>query len=266
MEIAHKLFSTRAGTFILAGFAALLATLVVLVYLHKYRSSVKLGGEPATVLVAKQLIQKGTPGAAIASAHLFQATSIRQSQLPEGAISDPSSFAGRVAARDIYPAERLTASDFVVATNSLVSQLTSNQRAMTLPIDSAHGLIGSVHSGDHVDVYAGFNVTPVDSQGRPLASGGQARPVLRLIVQNVPVLGVSASKSGIGAGNESDVTLKVSPAQAGKLAFASDNGKVWLVLRPPNGARAAGLNLVTAETMLLGIPPVQVLTSFGGRG
>ena len=148
MELAHKLFSTRGGTFILAGFTALLATLVVLVYLHKYRSSVKLSGEPATVLVAKQLIQKGTPGAAIASEHLFQATTIRQSQLPEGAISDPSSFAGRVATRDIYPSEKLTASDFAVAKNSLVSQLASNQRAMTLPIDAAHGLIGSVHSGD----------------------------------------------------------------------------------------------------------------------
>jgi Flp pilus assembly protein CpaB len=267
MELTHKLFSTRGGTFVLAGFAALLATLSVLVYLHKYRSSVKVGGQPATVLVAKRLIQKGTPGAAIASQHLFQATTIRQSQLPEGAISDPGSFVGRIAVRDIYSDEKLTASDFVVATNSIASQLASNQRAMTLPIDSAHGLVGSVHSGDHVDVYAGFTIVPVDSQGRPLSTSGQARPVLRLVVQNVPVLSNSGgSKSGIGGNNESDVTLRVTPAQAGKLAFASDNGKIWLVLRPPNGARTPGLNIVTAETMLLGIPPVQVLRSFGGRG
>src|SRR5919204_4479299 len=147
MELAHKLFSTRGGTFILAGLAALLASLAVLVYLHKYRSSVKLGGEPATVLVAKRMIQKGTPGAAIASAHMFQATTVRLSQLPEGAISDPASFVGRVAARNIYPDEKLTASDFVVATNSLASQLGLKQRAMTLPIDSAHGLVGQVHTG-----------------------------------------------------------------------------------------------------------------------
>src|ERR1051325_11272010 len=224
MEVAHKLFSTRGGTFILAGFAALLATVVVLTYLHKYRSSVKLGGEPATVLVAKQVIQKGTTGAAIASEHMFQAQTIRQSQLPEGAISDPSSFVGRIAVRDIQPSEQLKASDFVAPPNSLVSQLASDQRAMTLPVDTAHGLIGQVHTGDRVDVYAGFNVIPVDSQGRPLQQAGQARPVLRLVVQNVPVLALSgASKAGVGgANNESDVTLKLSPAQAGELAFASD--------------------------------------------
>jgi Flp pilus assembly protein CpaB len=267
MELAHKLFSTRGGTFILAGFAALLAALVVLVYLHKYRSSVKLGGEPATVLVAKQPIQKGTTGAAIASEHMFQAQTFRQSQLPEGAISDPSSFAGRVAARDIQPSEKLKASDFVLATNSLVSQLTSNQRAMTLPIDAAHGLIGQVHTGDHVDVYAGFNVVPVDRLGRPLQTGGQPRAVLRLVVQNVPVVAISSTgKPGVGgSNNESDVTLKVTPAQAGELAFASDNGKVWLVLRPPNGRPVPGLNLVTMETVLLGIPPVTALRSFGGQ-
>ena len=62
MEFAHKLFSTRGGTLVLAGLAAVLAAVSVLVYVRHYRSSVKAGGQPATVLVASKLIPKGTAG------------------------------------------------------------------------------------------------------------------------------------------------------------------------------------------------------------
>ena len=152
MEIAHKLFSTRGGTLIMAGLAAILATVAVLVYLHNYRSSVKAGGQPATVLVAKTLIKQGTPGSAVAAAHQFQATAIRESQLINGALSDPGSLAGRVAATDIYAGQQLTASDFVSTPNTLANQLVGAERAISLPVDAAHGLLSSLQAGDRVDV------------------------------------------------------------------------------------------------------------------
>ena len=37
MEHAQKLFSTRGGTLVLAGGAALLAAIAVFVYIHNYR-------------------------------------------------------------------------------------------------------------------------------------------------------------------------------------------------------------------------------------
>ena len=61
-----------------------------------------------------------------------------------------------------------------------------------MPLDAAHGLIGEIEAGNRVDVYAGFNVIPVDSAGRPV-NGGQARPMLRLIMSDVPVLAVGES-------------------------------------------------------------------------
>jgi hypothetical protein len=45
--------------------------------------------------------------------------------------------------------------------------------------------------------------------------------------------GVGAS----GASSQADVVLKVSADAAGAVAFAADNGKIWLVLR---GANATG--------------------------
>src|SRR5262245_45196007 len=97
MEYAHKLFSTRGGTLALAGLTALIAAVAVFAYVKHYRSSVKEGGTPATVLVSSAPIVKGTPGTLIATKHLYQATTIRESQLREGAISDPSSLRGMVA-------------------------------------------------------------------------------------------------------------------------------------------------------------------------
>ena len=262
MEIAHKLFSTRGGTLIMAGLAAILATVAVLVYLHNYRSSVKAGGQPATVLVAKTLIKKGTPGSAVAAAHGFQATAIRESQLQNGALSDPGSLAGRVAATDIYPGQQLTASDFVASPNTLASQLVGADRAITLPLDSAHGQLASLQAGDRVDVYGGFNLVSVDRLGRPCNSSGTARPVLRLLASNVPVLSVNNPGSRVSGPTQSSVTLETPPSTASDLAFASDNGKIWVVLRPASGAKPSPPNLVSLETLILGIPPVAVARSF----
>jgi Flp pilus assembly protein CpaB len=268
MEFAHRMFSTRGGTLLLAGMTALIAAIAVFAYVKHYRSSVREAGIPATVLVARPagtsgVIAKGTSGDVVASKHLFQAETIREGQLLDGAISDVSSLRGKVAKTDILKGQQLTVADFAAAKGGLTAQLAGADRAITISIDSAHGMIGQIGKGDRVDVYAGFDVNPVDALGRPIGSG-QARPVLRLIMQNIPVLDVSKS-SRSGSGSDSQVTLKTTTYQSEKLAFSSDNGKVWLVLRPPTGARPAAPKLVTAETLLLGVAPVAVLHSFGGK-
>ena len=262
MEHAQKLFSTRGGTMILAVIAAVIAGIAVLVYVTNYRDSVKTGGQPATVLVAKSLIPKGTPGETVALKQLYQAQTVRTSQLPEGAISDPASLRNRVAATDIYPNQKLTSADFTSTGGQLASTLTGRQRAITMPLGSAQGLVDTIHTGDHVDVYAGFNVSPVDSRGMPLAGGGQARPMMRLIVRNLRVLDVSTDSQ---TGRVSNITLRATPREAAELAFSSDNGKVWLVLRPPTGAAPSPPSPVTVETLMLGVPPVQAVRSFGGK-
>jgi pilus assembly protein CpaB len=261
MDIAQKLFTTRGGTLVLAGLAAALAAVIVFVYIHKHESSVKAGGTAATVLVAKGVIPKGTPGSAVANNHLFQAIQIRESLLRSGAITDPSTLVGRVATRQIPADAQLTTTDFAGAETTLATNLTAGKRALSIPLDTAHGLIGNIHTGDKVDVYAGFNVVPIDKNGNPIQTGGQNRPVLRLIAAGVPVLSIGTKINGT-----TNVTLDVNPRTAAKVAFSSDNGKLWLVLRPPTGAGASPPDIVTIETLLLGVPPVQELRAFGGRG
>jgi Flp pilus assembly protein CpaB len=261
MEFAGRLVSTRRGTLLAAALVALLAGASILVYLNSYRESLKSQGALVTVLVAKGTIDKGTSGSVVAAKGLYTATTIRESQLLEGAISDPVALRDKVATREIYDAAQLTAADFGEAGDSLAAQVTDRQRVVSVPLDAAHGLIDGIEPGNRVDVYAGFNVIPLGADGRP-TNGGQSRPMLRLILANVSVLAVGEKASGSGTTN---VSLRVDDVDAAQLAFAADNGKLWLALRPSSGAKPSRSGIVTIETMLLGVPPVQILKSVGGR-
>ena len=54
--------------------------------------------------------------------------------------------------------------------------------------------------------------------------------------------------------------------QAAELQFASQNGTLWLALRPSVGAKSSPPSITSMETLLLGVPPRTVLHSLGARG
>lgn len=265
MQFAQKLLSTRAGTIALATGAAVLAAVVVLVYINRYRTSVDEGAQPVSVLVAKSLIEKGTPGNVVASDELYQIAQVAKADLQDGAMLDPSSLRGRVAVDDIYPGKQLTAADFTARPSDAIDlKLARDQRAVSVPIDAAHGLVGHVQAGDHVDVLVGFNIQKLGPDGSPDPDAA-TRPVLRTLMQNVLVLDAPAAAKGLASNSGANVVLRVDPRQAADLAFAADNGKVWVVLRPKTGAPPVAPAFVTLETELLGVRPVAALKSFGGR-
>lgn len=263
MKLASRLTSTKRGTLFVAGAAALLAGALILIYLNGYRNSVQSEGAPVTVLIAKQNIPKGTSGTVIASKNLFRTTTMRESQLREGALSDPANLRGQVVMQEIFKGSQLTALSFAPGSETLASALSGTDRIVAIPLDTAHGLIGEVDAGSHVDIFAGFNVIPLRADGTPV-SGGTARAVLKRIITDVPVVSVSTRSGGLGS-NTTKVLVRLSDKQAADLAFSSDNGKVWLSMRPGAGAESTPPQLVTVDTILLGTPPLTVLRSFRGR-
>jgi Flp pilus assembly protein CpaB len=264
---ASRLFSTRGGTIAVGVGAAVLAAVILLVFLAHYRSSVNDANASMTVLVAKNLIQKGTPGDVIGTKGMFQSKTLPRRQLKDGAVIDASSLRSQVAAVDIYPGQQLTLSDFRTATAGAVeTKLSEYQRAIAIPLDAAHGMIGNVQTGDHVDVMAGFNVQRIKRDGTPMPNA-VTRPVIKTIMQNVLVVGAPAGAKGGGlaSSGSSNIVLRANDRQAAQLAFASDNGKVWVVLRPASGSLQTRPSLVSLEAILLGVPSIRVLHSFGGR-
>jgi hypothetical protein len=92
-----------------------LAAILLVVYLDRYRSPVEGENAPATVLVAKQLIPHGTPGTLVTSQSMYTPTTLPPEEVGVGAISDPAYLHGRTAAADIFPGQQLTATAFVTS-------------------------------------------------------------------------------------------------------------------------------------------------------
>jgi Flp pilus assembly protein CpaB len=264
VESAQKLIATRRGTVILSIIAAIVAAGLVLVYVGRYRHSISQTGQPVTVLVAKAAIPRGTSGAIIAEKVLYTATTYRESQVLNGAFSDPSSLRGEVAVKDIAAGQQLTSADFGPASSNIVSTITGDQRIVSIPFGAANGVAGELQAGDHVDVYVGFNVVPIGRNGLAVP-GGQSRPVVRRVLSDITVVGVGGKTSGVLASGNADISFKVTDDQAAELQFASENGTLWLALRPSAGAKTSPPNIVSMETLLLGVPSHAVLRSLGAR-
>ena len=221
VEIAQNLFTTRRGSLFVGSAAAVLAGIVLLVYLHSYRNSVNSSASSASVLVARNLIQKGTPGDVVGSTELFQVSSIPRKQVKTGAYVDPLTLKGKVAVADIYPGQQITTADFAIGNPfALTQRLARDQRAVVVPLDSPATVGGQIASGDRVDVWVGLS-----AQG----ANGVSKPIVREVLQNMYVM-------GIAGGN---VTIRATSKQSGQLIFASQNAKIWLVLRPAVGSTNA---------------------------
>ena len=255
MEATHKrrlhgglgrYAATRRGAVTIAALAAALAGIVLLVFISQYKHNVQGGTLERSALIANQLIPKGTSGAVVVSEALSKATTVQQDNLQAGALSSAVGLTAKVATRDIYPGEQITASDFASNADPLRGELTGDQRAIAVPIDSAHGLIGEIRAGDSVDVLASLSGS---------STSGQNQPAVRTLVQNVLVLKApSSGGNSVSGSSTQNLTVRVTGDQAAQIAFAADNGKVWFILRPPAGAKNDQPSSVTLSGLLAGAP------------
>jgi Flp pilus assembly protein CpaB len=241
----NKLLATRRGSLTVALIAAVLAAAVLVIFLNNYRDSVGGSNKTETVLVARSLLPKGSTGDAIASNGLFQAVDIKHSQVKDGAITDPAALRHKVLTREVFSGEQLTTHDLAFTSDRVVNKLSGNQRAVEIPVDSAHGMLGQVQAGDHVDVYGAYNVQN---------TGGPEQKVLKEIMQNVEVLKISGTGGGAGGGGA--VILRAPETVAAQMAFTAENGKIWISARPQAGAKQSPPSITTIDTILFGIKPI----------
>jgi Flp pilus assembly protein CpaB len=210
--------------------------------MSNYRDSVRAGAAPMTVLVADKLIDKGTSGDVIAEAELFAPTQIREDQVSAGAFTSPEALSGLQATKAIYPGQQLAPADFAPGADPVAGKLTGTQRALSIPVDAAHGNIGQIHAGSMVDVLGGFNAEQ---------SGGRATPVVDVLARDVLVIDAPAGESGGAAGgDEAPVVLRLTDVEAGRVAFASDHGELWLTVRPPTVGKDSKESTIELDSLL----------------
>jgi pilus assembly protein CpaB len=208
--------------FVLAGAAVfgLLAAVSVSRYLSNAQAFSRNMNE---VVVAKVDIPLGTT---IVAEQLTK-VQLPASAVPDGAFNQPEKLVGRVAVVNVAAREPVT--DFKLApegsAGGLSSVIPEGYRAMTVKVDDVIGVAGFLRPGAMCDVLT------VIEQG----DAGRRNPISKIVLQNVKVLAsgqnIDKPKDQREAEQVKAVTLQVTPDQAEKLALASTEGKLRLVMR-----------------------------------
>ena len=227
--------SSRGWAIALGIGAIVLAAILLIVYLDRYRARVGGQNAPTPVLVAKQLIPAGTPGSLIASGSMYVPTTLPRKEVEIGAISDPQYLAGRAASAEIFPGQQFTAVDFATAdTASVDSQITGTQRALSISIDNVHGSLSQLQAGDSIDLY--------------IALGGRAgESLVKLFRPNVKVLTVPSQTGPSGGSN---LILRIDTKDAANFAYMADNTQMYFVIRPVVGAKQTKPSTANVTTVL----------------
>jgi pilus assembly protein CpaB len=177
-----------------------------------------------SVVVARVDIQ---PGEKIIAEQL-QSVQFPSTAMPEGTFDSMEKLVGRVAVVQIAAREPVT--DFKLApegsAGGLSAVIPEGYRAMTVKVDDVVGISGFVMPGALVDVVVVIN---------PVEANGQQNPISKIVLQNIKVLAngqnIDRPKNDREPESVKAVTLQVLPEQAEKLALASTEGKLQLVMR-----------------------------------
>src|SRR5688500_5919185 len=146
---------------------------------------------------------------------------------PDGAFDSAEKLAGRVAVVNISPREPITESRLAAEGTAagLSAIIPEGYRAMTVKVDDAAGISGFIQPGTLVDV-----VVTIDPEGI-----ARQDPISKIVLQNIKVLAsgqnIDKPENEREATSVKAVTLQVTPEQAEKLALASSEGKLQLVMR-----------------------------------
>jgi Flp pilus assembly protein CpaB len=207
-----QVLTNRGSSVFVALLSAILAGVLIYLFVSHYHKTTVAPPATATVYVAKQYIPAGTPESSVASGSLLKPKVVPVAQVIAGAIADPSAIAGEVSAAPIAVGQQITATDFSHANITLGSYLHGVHRAVAIAMPTAEGLTNYLIRGDTIDVIA---------QG----PGGTDE-----LFQNITVLG---NQTG-------NVVLDVTDKQALQLANAvGAKLTLWFELRPITGAKSS---------------------------
>ena len=149
---------------------------------------------------------------------------------PNGVFSSDEKLIGRVAVMNIMAREPITDNKLAPegATGGLSAIIPEGYRAMTVRVDDVVGVSGFILPNALVDI-----VIVIDPPANNKAAG-QGR-ISKIVLQNIKVLAngqnIDQPKADSQAAVVNAVTLLVTPEQAEKLALATTEGRLQLVMR-----------------------------------
>lgn len=216
----------RNKKLIIAALAAIAFGLIAAVSVYRYLASAQAYTRNlSNVVVAKVEIPVGSR----IIAEWLEVAQFPKNVTPEGTFQKiDDKLLDRVVVTRISPREPLTESRLapVGSAGGLSSVIPEGYRAMTVKVDDVVGVSGFIQPGTLVDV-----VTVIS----PPQGAGQQDRISKIVLQNIKVLAsgqnIDKPKNEKEAERVKSVTLQVTPEQAEKLALASTEGQLQLVMR-----------------------------------
>lgn len=147
---------------------------------------------------------------------------------PVGAFNSYDKLLGRVVLNGIAAREVITEAKLAPegTAGGLSAVIPEGYRAMTVKVDEVVGVSGFLNPGTLVDVVVTM---------APAESSASKDTISKIVLQNIKVLAsgqnIDRPKDDREASAVRSVTLQVSPEQAEKLALASSEGRLQLVMR-----------------------------------
>lgn len=209
--------------FVLAG--ALIFGLLAAVSVTRYLSSAQAYTKNLNrVAVAKVAIPIGTK----IIPEQVMVVQFPPESTPDGSFDSVEKLTGRVAVTNIAPREPITEARLAAegTAGGLSAVIPEGYRAMTVKVDDVVGISGFIMPGTLVDV-----VVVID----PAEKSMMQDPISKIVLQNIKVLAngqnIDKPQDQREANSVKAVTLLVTPEQAEKLALATSEGKLQLVMR-----------------------------------
>lgn len=240
----------------LAGVAAVLLALVGAVITFSYgqsadqRAVAKL--EPVEVLVVQTAIPAGTPVEKMASSLI--AKSIPGEAVAETALKNLDNTAGKVSSVALVPGEQLLA-ERLVAPESVKGESTveipPGLQQVSFPVDPKRTVGGRLTPGEHVGIFISLDKGGIEAKPELETTQFSIHKALVTSIQNAPQEGAAPATaetkdSAVPAENYL-VTVAVTDAQAAKIVFAAEFGRIWLSKEPLDAPESAPRTLNRPE-------------------
>ena len=203
---------------------AVLAAVIVSFYVKQQKQDLQRGQTLTAVFVAKEDIPAGTPGSEIAGK--VERVEVAKDAAAPGAIVGTEDLEGKVSTEQIYANEQVSLLRLANPTEQGIrSKISGNLRAVQIPGDSNQLLLGTIQTGDHVDVMGAWKL-----------QGDGDQKIARMILRDILVLeapGTTGDTNRLSSSKgDNAIMLAVTDAQAQKLFWIFTNGEWALGLRP----------------------------------
>lgn len=233
---------------------AIVAALLTSFYVTNYQRNVRNDEANVPVWVAARDIPVGTSGTVIETKGLLKQSEVVRRSVVPGAISDPDQVAQLMSTQPIFAGEQISTRRFATPSQrGIKAQLTGVQRAIAVPGDGHQLLVGTLRTGDKIDVVASWT----------FPEGGTnhyTRIILRDIrVLQAPTSGAASEQLASTRDGGFAATLAVTDTQVQKLYWAMKHAEWHFELRPAVDAADSAENVESGYSLLReGVRPKQL--------